>query len=187
MYRLHDSRLTSLFKTVSTADRVFPTISCRTNNILTVLGTHPASSFLSPVLLTIVRRLKAVRKVVLPHPFRPINPYRRPRAKIKFAPVNKFGPPPRKLGNSKFNNRISLVMTPSPSSSSSPCCCCCLVAFFVVLFSSSSSVWNIVIASAIARCRSSSSNWSRMACCRCFRRFRSDMAIALLEGSIIFA
>mmetsp|Transcript_14720 Transcript_14720/g.21716 ORF Transcript_14720/g.21716 Transcript_14720/m.21716 type:complete len:232 (+) Transcript_14720:1470-2165(+) len=157
------SRFTSLFNTVSTAFESLPMISCLTRSIVIFFGTAPG----------ICRFASKVIKVVFPHPFLPIRPYRRPFAIIRLAFCKRSGPPPRKLGKSNDLRCTSALLSFAESSKASG-------------FISSSSC-NISTASFKARCRSSSSMVSRIFFCRSLRRALSDFAASLLDMSIILA
>mmetsp|Transcript_10934 Transcript_10934/g.13546 ORF Transcript_10934/g.13546 Transcript_10934/m.13546 type:complete len:273 (+) Transcript_10934:1352-2170(+) len=163
---LTPSLLTSLFRTVSTDVHSLPMISCLTKSMDIFFGTPPF--FIWRLAINVIR-------VVFPHPFRPIKPYRLPFASINEAFCNKSGPPPLKLGKSKFRKCTSAALSfaasspPSPPPSPPP--------------PSSSS---IVMASSIARCRSFRSISSLNSFCRIFLLVRSDMA-SFAEISIILA
>mmetsp|Transcript_10631 Transcript_10631/g.22941 ORF Transcript_10631/g.22941 Transcript_10631/m.22941 type:complete len:240 (+) Transcript_10631:1353-2072(+) len=98
------SRLTSLCKTVCTADSSFPMISCLTKSMDIFFGTPPLvpSNCLDA---------SAVSKVVFPQPFLPMRPYLRPPASVREASVNKSGPPPFLFGKLKFVKCTSAALS----------------------------------------------------------------------------
>ena len=187
--RFTPSRFTSLLRTVSTALRSFPIISCRTSSMAMFWGTLP------PPLPHNSRDARAVSSVVFPQPFRPMSPYRRPDASVMFASDSRSGPPPLRLHRLKpvrwtsaalseavvisAMSPLAVILAP-PSATPPPA-----PPPPAAAIPPSSSI--ILAASSMARRRSSSSDLSLISLCRSFLLSRSDVARGLSDASIMLA